>query len=166
MRSSIRKLQKKDSRVFEQFFEEYKNLVFYQCMAILNNKEDAEDTLQETFIEFFNKIDTFDETTNLKLTLLSIAKYRALDLYRKNQKRTSSLSEDMDIYGQNDQSNMSLVMTLNNLLTDLEADVVIKKIIYEMTFQEIALSLNKTLGETQAIYYKALPKLKEYYKEN
>lgn len=135
-------------------------------MTILHNKEDAEDTLQETFIEFFNKIDSFDNSVDLKVALLSIAKYRALDLYRKNQKNLTSLSEDMDIYGKNEQSNISIIITLNNLLGEIQADVVIKKIVYNMTFNEIAKSIDKSLGETQSIYYKSLSALKECYKEN
>lgn len=164
MKVTLKKLQKRDSSAFKQFFEEYKNLVFYQCNVVLHNKEDSEDALQETFVEFFNKIDSYDKNTNLKLTLLSIAKYRALDIYRKNIKSFTS-SEDMDIYGKNDDSTMSLVITLNHLLTNLEADIVIKKIIYEMTFQEIAKSLSKTIGETQAIYYSVLPTIRKFYKE-
>ena len=161
----LKKLKLRDERTFEKFFEEYKNLVFYQCMSILHNREDAEDILQESFVEFFNKVGSLSDDADVKVTLLNIAKYRALDLYRKHQREQTSYSEDMDIYGKEDKSPDTLVTTLNNLLTPIEADIVVKKIVYELTFMEIADSIYQTLGQTQAIYYKALPKLKTYYKE-
>ncbi len=165
MNKLLKKLKTRDSKIFEEVFEQYKNLVFYQCMSILHSREDSEDTLQETFIEFFNKIDSYDDNVNIKLELITIAKHRALDLYRKNKKDQESLSDNMDIYGRVDDSKESLIMTLNNLLSGLEADVIVKKLVYDFTFQEISISLAITLGEAQSIYYRALPKLKKYYKE-
>ena len=165
MNKLLKKLKTRDSKVFEEVFEQYKNLVFYQCMSILHNREDSEDTLQETFIEFFNKIESYDDNVNIKLELITIAKHRALDLYRRNKKEQETLSDNMDIYGRVDDSKESLIMTLNNLLSGLEADVIVKKLVYDFTFQEISTSLAITLGEAQSIYYRAIPKLKKYYKE-
>ena len=164
MNKLLKKLKTKDPGIFEKVFEEYKNLVFYECMQILHNREDSEDTLQETFIEFFNKIDTYDDKIDIKLTLISIAKYRALDLYRRNQKSKESLSDNMDIYGKDD-SEESLILNLNNALSPIETEIVVKKIVYDFTFKQISIDQNMTLGEVQAAYYRALPKLKKFYKE-
>lgn len=51
-KSSIRKLINGNQEAYFDIFEKYKSLVFYYCMDILNNREDAEDILQETFVEF------------------------------------------------------------------------------------------------------------------
>ena len=84
--SIIRKLKLKDEEVFARFFETYKNLVFYECNNVLNERTAAEDVTQDVFVEFFNNVDKLNENTNLKLHIASLAKRRAIDQYRKQSK--------------------------------------------------------------------------------
>lgn len=160
----IKKLKQKDEKTFAKFFESYKNLVFYECYTILNDRMDAEDTLQEVFVEFFNRIDEIKENTNLKLYISSLAKRRAIDLYRKKANAPTFYSENMETFA--DQNiNLNPVLTLDGVLEDIEAQVVTLKVIYNFSFQEIALDLRKTLGQIQGIYYYAIKKLKKHYKK-
>lgn len=40
-------------------YNQYVDAMFYVCMRIVNNREDAEDVTQESFIKAFKKIDSF-----------------------------------------------------------------------------------------------------------
>lgn len=160
----IRKLRKKEEKTFAKFFETYKNLVFYECNVVLNNRMDAEDVTQEVFIEFFNQIDQLKDNTNLKLYISALAKRRAIDLYRKNSKSQVSYLETMETFGNID-SSISPSLTLEGLLEVKEAHIVNLKAIYDFSFKEIAVDLKMTIGQVQGIYYQAIKKLKKHYKK-
>lgn len=83
----IKELKSKQSSAFLQVYEKYKNLVYYQAYLILNNKEDAEDVSQNTFLKFMYSIEGIKDDSNLKQLLSTISKNEAIDLYRKKSKR-------------------------------------------------------------------------------
>ena len=165
-KSLVKKLQKGDQKTFEFIFIEYKSLVFYTCYNILNSREDAEDVLQEVFIEFFNSASKLSTKTDIKLALVSLAKRRSIDQYRKNAKNPEVLTDDIEAYaGQNSQSAFNLIITLHNLLGLQDAKIMVLKIVYNFTFNEIAEELGLTIGESQSRYYKNIKVLKKHYKE-
>ena len=165
-RTLIKKLQRKDQKCIEDVFNQYKSLVFYTCYNILNSREDAEDILQEVFIEFFNNASKLNAKTDVKLALVSLAKRRAIDQYRKNAKNPEVLSEDIESYaGNNPESELNLSITLHNLLSPQDAKILVLKIVYDFTFNEIAEELNLTIGESQSRYYRNIKVLKKHYKE-
>ena len=65
----------------------------------------------------------------------------------------------------NERENVKTIIELRSLLTKEEADIVILKIVYDFKFKEIAEDKNMTLGEVQAIYYRAIDKVRKNYKE-
>lgn len=73
----IQQMKEKNERAFIVVFNTFKNLVFYECMCVLNNREDAEDVLQEVFAEFFKMASKLEENVNIKLFLAGLAKRRA-----------------------------------------------------------------------------------------
>lgn len=160
----IRKLRQKDEKTFTKFFQSYKNLVFYECNIILNDRSDAEDVVQEVFIEFFNRIDELKDDANLKLYIAALAKRRAIDLYRKKSKSKTFYSEDIENFADINPS-ISNTLTLNGCLEISEAHIVTLKAIHDFSFKEIAIDLKMTLGQVQGIYYQAIKKLKRYYKK-
>lgn len=164
--SIIRKLKLKDEEVFARFFETYKNLVFYECNNVLNERTAAEDVTQDVFVEFFNNVDKLNENTNLKLHIASLAKRRAIDQYRKRSKSLLNYEDNIEEYvDPQEHINIDPLLTVNHLLDDIEAKIVSLRIVYDFTFQEISKSLKLTLGQVQASYYKAIKKLKNYYKK-
>ena len=165
-KSIVAKLQKGDQKCIESIFNQYKSLVFYTCYSILNSREDAEDVLQDVFIEFFNNASKLSNKTDVKLALVSLAKRRSIDQYRKNSKNPEVLIEDIETFAvENPQSDFNLSISLHNLLSPQDAKIMVLKIVYDFTFNEIAEELNLTIGESQARYYKNIRVLKKHYKE-
>ena len=83
----IKKLKNRSSSTFEKVYYQYKNLIFYHAYSIVNNKEDADDITQNTFIKLMKNIDAIDDNSSLKALLSKIAKNEAIDVYRRNANR-------------------------------------------------------------------------------
>lgn len=159
----IQQMKAKNEKAYISIFNTYKNLVFYECMRVLNSREDAEDVLQEVFIEFFNN-PKLEENTNIKLYLAKLAKNRAIDLYRKKKTKLECSEGEIESFGTIDESMYSLELNLSGQLTNRETHIVTKKVLLGYTFNEIAQELDAPIGTIQSIYYAALEKLKKYYK--
>ncbi len=162
--STLRKLKDGQQETFSKFFETYKNLIFYTTNNILKDRLDAEDITQEVFIEFFNNIKEVPDDANLKLYISSLAKKRAIDLYRKKAKTPMHFTDEIENYGEIDKQ-IHPTLTLDHLLEEKEAHIVSLRIIYDFSFKEIAIDMNMSLGTIQGIYYSAIKKLKKHYKK-
>lgn len=160
----IQQMKEKNERAFIVVFNTYKNLVFYECMCVLNNREDAEDVLQEVFAEFFKMASKLEENVNIKLFLAGLAKRRAIDLYRKKKTRPQYLESEIESFGAIDNAMDNFQMSLSEQLTSKETQIVTKKVLLDYTFNEIAKELIMPIGTIQSIYYAALEKLRKYYK--
>lgn len=162
----IKKLKNRSLSTFEKVYYQYKNLVFYHAYSIVNNKEDANDITQNTFIKLMKNIDAIDDNSSLKALLSKIAKNEAIDVYRRNANRKEIYNEDLlnnQADGSNNEKDFNVIISLNNTLEELDAKIVSLKIVYDYSFIEIAKELEITLGTVQARYYKALEQLKQYY---
>lgn len=58
--AAIQRCQQGDREVFRQLVERYQKRAVAHAMAILLNRDDAEDAVQEAFIDAFKAISTFD----------------------------------------------------------------------------------------------------------
>lgn len=162
----IRKLKNKSSDAFKKVYYEYKNLIFYHAFSIVNNREDAEDITQNTFIKFMRNIDSIDDDSSLKSLLSKIAKNEAIDVYRKKANRKEILNDDLienSSKSTNENDDFNVLITLNNSLEVLDAKIVSLRIVYDYSFSEISEELDLSIGVVQAKYYKALDILKKHY---
>ena len=87
------------------------------ALRYCKNKQEAEDVLQDSFIQAFDKIKTYKNTGNLGAWLRKITLNKALELYRKKHKTPVLIELD------------KLEITLNNKeLEKLELNDLINKI--------------------------------------
>lgn len=164
----VKELKNNSLEAFKKVYYKYYKLVYFQAYQILNNKEDAEDVMQNTFLKFMNKINTIDDNSNIKQYLSLISKNEAIDLYRKKSNRKEIYDETiLNNYKVNNENTDSFVIiTLNNTLEKTDALILTYKIVYDYTFNEISKELSMPLGTILTRYGKAIKQLKKYYKEN
>ena len=81
----IKNLKRGREEAYRQLIEEYGNKLLRTCYLILNDREEAEDVVQETFIKVFNKIDTFKEKSGLYTWIHAIALNLSRDRMRIKQ---------------------------------------------------------------------------------
>ena len=75
-------LKENDPHGYEILVEEYADLVFRAAYRVVQNEQDAEDIMQETFLSVYKKIGKFRGDSKLSSWLYRIASNAALDLVR------------------------------------------------------------------------------------
>jgi len=82
---SIEKLRSGDRREFARLVEMYSGRIYNLGLRILNDPQDAEDVLQETFIKAYRALPSFEGRSKLSTWLFRIASNEALMLIRKRR---------------------------------------------------------------------------------
>jgi RNA polymerase sigma-70 factor (ECF subfamily) len=86
-----------DADAQERLFKTYTPRLYQTAYAVLRNREDVEDAVQETWYKAFTNLDSFEGRSALSTWLTRIAVNSALMLRRKKGVRTeSSLDEVLD----------------------------------------------------------------------
>ena len=80
---SIADLQSGDRAAFAQLVETYSNPIYRLALKILNDPQDAEDVLQETFIKAYRSLPDFEGRSSVSTWLYRIAVNEALMIVRK-----------------------------------------------------------------------------------
>ncbi|MEA4908855.1 MAG: sigma-70 family RNA polymerase sigma factor [Anaerolineaceae bacterium] len=92
---SVSALKAGDRNEFARLVDEYSGQIYRLALRILDDAQDAEDVLQETFIKAINSISGFEERSSLSTWLYRIATNEALMLIRK-RKPNVSLDDEPD----------------------------------------------------------------------
>lgn len=159
--SLIDGLKKRKESAFRKVYYSYNRLVYFVAYSILKNVEEAEDVTQETFLRLMENIDRYEEKGKLKQYLSSIATSIALDYYRK--RRTDQDPFEDDVASEESQE-FDVLLTLDMTLEKDEAHIAALHLVYGYTFREIAEEFHVSIGMVQAKYYKAMEKLRKYFK--
>ncbi len=78
---------KGDKLAQRNLYEIYSRKMFGVCLRYCNNREEAEEVLQEGLLKVFNKIGDFKKEGPLESWIKKIIINTALDLYRRNKNR-------------------------------------------------------------------------------
>ena len=81
----LQRVRNGDESAFTEIYQKSERLVYNTCYRILNNKENAEDAMQETYLALYNNIDTINDGKALVAWLSRTAYFRACDLGDKNK---------------------------------------------------------------------------------
>lgn len=92
---SLSKLKTGDKAEFARLVETYSAKIYHLALKMLNDEQDAEDILQETFIKASRAFTSFESRSSLATWLYRIAVNEALMLMRKH--KPDSISTDTDV---------------------------------------------------------------------
>src|SRR5580692_8508513 len=86
-----------DAKAFSELVRRYEGKIFRLAMHITQNREDAEDVLQETFLKAYEHLDQFQGNSKFYTWIVRIAVNQALmKLRRRKADRSVSLDETID----------------------------------------------------------------------
>jgi len=86
-----------DSRAFNELVRRYEGKIFRLAQHITQNREDAEDVLQETFMKAYEHLDQFKGDSKFYTWIVRIAVNQALmKLRRRKTDKSVSLDEQID----------------------------------------------------------------------
>jgi RNA polymerase sigma-70 factor (ECF subfamily) len=86
-----------DAEAYGQLVKRYQNKIFRLAQHITQNREDAEDVLQETFLKAYEHLDQFQGNSKFYTWVVRIAVNQALmKLRRRKNDKSVSLDETID----------------------------------------------------------------------
>lgn len=167
----IERCRKGDDEAFEEVYQRFARPMLNSCMRILNNLADAEDMVQESFIEAFSKLSYFVSEDNFEGWFIRIAINKSLGLLRKRKLRWFDIdlahinaSEEAEVTDEaNDKKELSFE-SVNAAIEQLPDNYRIVFNLFavdEVPQQEIAEMLNISHSNVRIIYHRAKMKIKE-----
>ena len=76
---------KGDQQAFTELVGLYQDKLFYMAFRMLNNRQESEDVVQETFLRVYRNLDRFDETMKFSTWIYRIATNLCIDRLRKRK---------------------------------------------------------------------------------
>ena len=156
-----------DKQGLKAIYEAYAPMIYHSILAIVKNKENAEDLTSDFFIKLWQISDTYKKGNHHKSWLFTIARNMTLDFMRRSQREdVVALFENTDIEPETEKNpeqeiigNMSFKEAL--LLLDPQERVIFNlRIIGQYTFKEISDFLRMPQGTVSWKYSQGLKKLR------
>ncbi|NLY77989.1 MAG: sigma-70 family RNA polymerase sigma factor [Tissierellia bacterium] len=145
---------------FETLFKQYKADIYRIAYTYVNNEADALDVVQETAYQAFISRNKIRDKTKFKSWLLKIAVNKSRDLLRKNKMILfDDLSTVRTMEIKKDESVSMFMDDLKSLSLD-EKNIIVLKIYFQYTFEQISEELKLPISTVKSKYYRALEKLK------
>lgn len=119
----VKRLKSKDTTALDYLYDHYSSALFGVITRTLNNKEAAEETLQDVFIKIWNQIEKYDESKGTLFTwMYRIARNQAIDKRRSKYFKASEKSNDIDNYVDlvESSTNKEDYIGLSNVLKNLD----------------------------------------------
>jgi RNA polymerase sigma-70 factor (ECF subfamily) len=92
----LAKLARNGDRVaFTELVELYQDKIFHLAYRMLNNRHEAEDAVQETFLRVYTNLHRYDETQKFSTWIFRIGTNLCIDRLRKRKNMTFSLDAEM-----------------------------------------------------------------------
>jgi RNA polymerase sigma-70 factor (ECF subfamily) len=88
----LRKAQHGDEKAFTELYRRYNEMVFSFALKVCRNKEKAEETLQDTFINVYRKLHQFKGTSKFSSWLYSIVTNNCLMKHRAEKTTSAAIS--------------------------------------------------------------------------
>lgn len=166
-------IRERDQKAFTYLYDNYSKALFGVISSIVNNQEEAEDVLQNTFVKIWNNFASYEEVKGRLYTwMLNIARNMAIDSTRsKHEKiKTKIQSTNDTVYQKNnlfvaDTAHESIgLKTILNTLKD-EHKLIIDLAYFEgYTQEEISKKLNIPLGTVKTKVRQAILTLRDLTK--
>ncbi len=160
-------LQQQQSSAFEYLYDNYSGALYAAILEIINDRETANDVLQDVFVKIWKQVNTYDKSKGKLFTwMINIARNASIDVLRskqfKNSRQNLELKEnvhDMALTGTNTD-----MIGLNRVIAKLKDDY---RVLVELSYlkgytqEEISNMLNIPMGTIKTRLRKALIDLRQ-----
>jgi len=173
-------------RAYELLMHRYKHELFHFMMRFVHNRATADDLFQETFLQVYTSIDSFDTTRRFKPWLFTIAANKARDLLRKSSRtqaiRLSTPLDSQDTQGrslidlmeadlplpeenlQSDETKAQVAAAVADLPEHLR-EVLLLAYFHQFAYKEIAEMLGVPLGTVKSRLHAAVATFADRWKQ-
>lgn len=160
---------------FRALLVKYQEKLYWHLRRMVGTHEDADDVLQNSLIKVFRFIDQFEERASLYSWLFRIASNEALTFLQQRKKRTgqsggqpediSVTSLPADPYFDGNELQEKLQKALQTL-PDKQRQVFLLRYYEEMSYKDIAATLDTSEGALKASFHHAVKKVERYLLDN
>jgi RNA polymerase sigma-70 factor, ECF subfamily len=168
----IQQVANQDREAFGQLYDRFSTLVFTLAMRMLKARSDAEDLLQEVFVQVWRQAQSYSaERGSPEAWIVNIARSRAIDKIRSIRRRERSLvlTDDPSRAESSDNVESSAAesetrLAMNSALANLpEAQRKVLELAYfaGLTQTEIATRLAEPLGTVKTRMRSGIQRLRE-----
>ncbi|MDJ1504415.1 RNA polymerase sigma factor [Xanthocytophaga agilis] len=170
-------LQNGDSDAFAELYRRYVKVLYNYAYRLSGSKDKAQDAVQDTFVEIWNRRESIGKIQNAKAYLLSCTR-RRLTLVVQEHNFVSSLSvsesyldllvaehtvEQFIITEENFRQSVYLLKSCLQELPKREYECLHLRFFEELSYEEIAQVMNITTQSARNTTGKALTKLRQHF---
>jgi RNA polymerase sigma-70 factor (ECF subfamily) len=152
-----------------QLYKVYYRPMYSICMRIINNETEAEDVMQEAFLNAFKKIDTYKGEVSFGAWLKKIVINRSLDILKKRKVKFEEINEKTnqlpDYQMEIKEVNMTVIKDAIQKLPDGYRVVLSLFLIEGYDHEEISEILGISNSNSRTQYLRAKNKLRELLKD-
>lgn len=149
----IKGLRKQNLKSLDYLVDNYSNLIFKTCNAVLNNREISKECVNDVILKVWNNIDSFDRSNEkFAVWILAIAKYTAIDRLRAESKHYNQsdigevlicAKENVEVEIISKQEVEEVKVEINNM-SNIDKQIFLKKFFDDEKSADIAKSLGLT----------------------
>lgn len=158
-------------KAFEEIVNAYSRQLYWQIHYLLQNHDDTDDVLQNTFIKAWKGIDHFKGDAALFTWLYRIAHNEALTFLKQRRLMDSIDDENFveqatfvaDEYFDGDETEEMLIQAVSTLPTK-QREVFCMKYFEEKKYEEISELVGTSIGALKASYHIAVEKITNFIK--
>ena len=155
---------------FLQLMDAYKRPLYWHIRRLVVSHEDAEDILQETFINVYRFADSFKGESRIFTWLYRIATNECTKHFRKNKNwlKNAELITDQiigDLSGNDSENSEEMLVKFQQAILKLpEKQRMVFNLRYydELSYEEIGQILNSSVNALKTNYHYASEKIKQY----
>ena len=93
----MKAIVRQDERALAELYDRYRVILFGLLVRILNSREEAEDVLQEVFLQVWRRAADFDESRGRPFTwLVTLARSRGIDRLPKCRPLDGTVAPERD----------------------------------------------------------------------
>jgi RNA polymerase sigma-70 factor, ECF subfamily len=167
----LRRIADGEEEALASLYDRYKSILFSLILRILHSRPEAEDILQDVFIQVWNKAADFDEARGRPFTwLVTLARSRAIDRLRQLGSRERTAVEagrdasDVLVDAEDDAIKSEQGAAVRKALAELPEEqrrTLLLAYFEGLTQTEIAAKLNTPLGTVKTRMRSGMMKLRE-----
>ena len=155
----------KIEKIFEEIYEKYYKLLYFCVGSYITQREDIEDIVMDTFLSFFNNLDSIDLNGNIKNYLVRSAKNKAINLQKKKREVLIENIEEYSLDFDNDSNGNDLMDIIRDSLNDDERDLFLGHVIEDISLRKLSKMRDENINTTKSKYHRIRKKLYEILEE-
>ncbi len=159
-----------DRRAFQQLYDKISGRMFGLCLKLAKHQDLAEEALQDAFVQIWHRASEYHKERGAPLSwMMTIARYRTLDLMRSRKSRATDGDSGLDSLEDSREGPLDFSLRTAgeealtgclDELSDVQRDSILLSYYRGLTHDELAVALSSPVGTVKSWIRRGLMALK------